>query len=158
MIPNTDRTVLERNLDWICRLYIEEVWAYLYPSYRSKIPANEQFLRKVEKTLNYHGDVHVQRQKFANTIKQYARTGIRFTWNCDPIYKLLFENYCEENGTKEVMKTTARLIDMKELLSYIDEWVSKAAYYLWESEGRPSGRDRENWERAFQSFVEAHSE
>jgi FMN phosphatase YigB (HAD superfamily) len=29
-----------------------------------------------------------------------------------------------------------------------EEWISRRAYALWEAEGRPEGRDRENWLQA----------
>lgn len=33
------------------------------------------------------------------------------------------------------------------------EWISKRAYTLWESEGRPHGRDAEHWEQAKKEFT-----
>jgi Protein of unknown function (DUF2934) len=33
------------------------------------------------------------------------------------------------------------------------EYIKKAAYYLWLSEGRPEGRDKEHWERAENSLL-----
>lgn len=33
------------------------------------------------------------------------------------------------------------------------EWISKRAYTLWESEGRPHGRDAEHWEQAKKEFA-----
>lgn len=45
---------------------------------------------------------------------------------------------------------------MNDLLSYMNDWVNEAAYYLWESEGRAVGKDQEYWERAMARFVEAH--
>ncbi|MES5099469.1 DUF2934 domain-containing protein [Agrobacterium sp. BA1120] len=29
-----------------------------------------------------------------------------------------------------------------------DDWISKRAYTLWESEGHPHGRDSDHWEQA----------
>ncbi|MGV1917832.1 DUF2934 domain-containing protein [uncultured Agrobacterium sp.] len=33
------------------------------------------------------------------------------------------------------------------------EWISKRAYTLWESEGRPNGRDAEHWDQATREFT-----
>ena len=34
------------------------------------------------------------------------------------------------------------------LLSFPEEWVAIAAYYIWKSEGEPQGREADHWERA----------
>jgi hypothetical protein len=37
--------------------------------------------------------------------------------------------------------------------------IKERAYHIWEAEGRPTGRDREHWERASREFdVEAGKE
>jgi hypothetical protein len=33
-----------------------------------------------------------------------------------------------------------------------EEWISRRAYALWEAEGRPQGRDLENWLQASAEF------
>ncbi len=34
-----------------------------------------------------------------------------------------------------------------------NEWISKRAYTLWESEGRPHGRDADHWAQAKKEFT-----
>ena len=38
-----------------------------------------------------------------------------------------------------------------------DRWISDTAYYLWENEGRPEGRDQEYWHRARDAWHGRHS-
>lgn len=33
-----------------------------------------------------------------------------------------------------------------------NEWISKRAYTLWESEGHPHGRDADHWQQAHHEF------
>ncbi len=33
-----------------------------------------------------------------------------------------------------------------------EDWVSQRAYAIWEAEGRPYGRDAENWQKAAAEF------
>ena len=158
MLPGTDLKACDKDLDWICRLYIEEVWAYLYPDYRPRVSPNERFMRAVEAPFVPEGpDVDRFRQQFAQMVKAYARTGVRFSWNCDPFHKSMFEAYYANYETSDTIKATCRLINMKDMIEYMNEWINNAAYYIWEQEGKPEGRDAEHWERALQMFIEAHS-
>lgn len=38
-----------------------------------------------------------------------------------------------------------------------DDWIKRRAYELWESEGHPTGKDSEHWERARQEYADAKS-
>jgi hypothetical protein len=46
---------------------------------------------------------------------------------------------------------------MRDMLEYMNDWIAKSAYFIWEDEGHPVGRDMEHWFRALQQFVEAHT-
>jgi hypothetical protein len=36
-----------------------------------------------------------------------------------------------------------------------DDWIKRRAYELWESEGHPTGKDSEHWERARHEYASA---
>ena len=51
-------------------------------------------------------------------------------------------------GTDDLTEVPSSLADDAQ-----EQWVKDTAYYLWESDGRPEGRDQEYWHRAREAWV-----
>jgi hypothetical protein len=64
----------------------------------------------------------------------------------------------KENKMADVREDQPISASSREELSFPDEWISIAAYYIWKSAGEPEGRDAYFWERAKAELTQLHKE
>jgi hypothetical protein len=65
-----------------------------------------------------------------------------------------------DRGSKRKVKLTpkATTSDLPTVPDFPDEWISVAAYYIWEKDGRPEGKDIKHWEQAKAYFAKLWKE